>query len=82
MEWIGLVTYGLGAAAALLGVFKMGKLVGIVRQGLALWRKYESAVKADSNGGKKITEAEWAAIGRESIKLVKKVAEWWFARKR
>ena len=73
---MGIALWGLGAVAAIAGIVKLRRLVGIVKQVREVISAYNSARKADSESGVEISGKEWRKIADESLDVIELVASW------
>ena len=69
--------YALTAILAIAGLTKFRKIVPIIKDIRSLLKKYNEVTRAESAGGKTITENEWKILAKEALKLVQDVVGWW-----
>jgi len=73
---MGIALWGLGAVAVIAGAVKLRRLVGIVKQVKEVIDAYNSARRAESEGGVEISAKEWRKIADESLDVIELVASW------
>ena len=69
--------YALTAILAIAGLTKFRKIIPIIKDIRSLLKKYNEVTKAESAGGKRITEDEWKSLAKEALDLVQAVVGWW-----
>ena len=75
---MGIALWVAGAVAVIAGAVKLKRLIGIVKQVKELIEAYNSARKAESEGGIEISGKEWRKIADEALDVIELIAIWAF----
>ena len=71
-----IVLWSVGAALTIAGLFKLKRLVQIIKEAREVYQVWQKAKLAESHQGVEISAEEWKKIADEAMDVVKLLISW------